>query len=180
MSWGKHRNVRILKYKDCNADCTPHLIFSLEYLADRYSGSPVPFLKGDPYLRAKQRLASDHVNRNLLPAFYRYLQAQDTHDQIQLGNEFVSEIVKFQTGMLPETTGVFWDGTQDLGWVDIMAAPWLLRASIVLQFYRGFDVEKIFPDKSSRLRRYLKALFAHPSVRATTSTEELYLDSYAR
>jgi hypothetical protein len=31
----------------------------------------------------------DHISRNIVPAFYRYLQAQDQNAQIEFGKEFV-------------------------------------------------------------------------------------------
>ncbi|KAG6379633.1 glutathione S-transferase [Boletus reticuloceps] len=42
----------------------------------------------DPYARALVRLQSDHINRTLVPAFYRYLQAQDPTTQITGEKEF--------------------------------------------------------------------------------------------
>lgn len=42
--------------------------------------------------RALVRLQADHVNRNLVPAFYRYLQAQDADAQIQGGKEYLDAI----------------------------------------------------------------------------------------
>lgn len=40
--------------------------------------------------RALVRLQMDHVSRTIVPAFYRYLQAQDQNAQIEFGNEFVA------------------------------------------------------------------------------------------
>jgi glutathione S-transferase len=34
----------------------------------------------------------DHVSRTIVPAFYRYLQAQDQNAQIELGKEFISSL----------------------------------------------------------------------------------------
>jgi hypothetical protein len=51
----------------------------------------------------------------------------------------------------------------------------LFRTSVVLKHYRAFELP---PD--SKFRAWLDRLFAHPSVKATCSTEQLYLDSYER
>lgn len=155
----------------------------LDYLEDRYGSAKEKksYLqpKEDAYLRARQRLAADHVNRKVLPAFYRYLQAQEPKEQVQLGQEFVEELKAFEKSMLPAKNGGFWDGSDEIGFVDIQIAPWILRAYNVLGHYRGLQLDKIF-DESSRFGQFKKALYDDPSFKATTSTDDLYVDSYAR
>ncbi|KIM76198.1 hypothetical protein PILCRDRAFT_826561 [Piloderma croceum F 1598] len=48
--------------------------------------------RSNPYARALVRLQSDHINRALVPKFYRYLQAQETSAQIEGGKEFLESI----------------------------------------------------------------------------------------
>jgi len=108
-----------------------------------------------------------------VPAFYRYLQAQEQEKQIQYGKEFLSELENFTKAMDQE--GPFFNGSS-LGWVDIMIAPWSFRATNVLKHYRGFE----FPNIEGRYKKWQDAVIAHPAVLATCSTEDLYLDSYAR
>ena len=38
------------------------------------------------------RLQCDHISRNIIPAFYRYLQAQEMDAQIEGGKEFLDGI----------------------------------------------------------------------------------------
>lgn len=40
------------------------------------------------------RFQADHVNRNLIPAFYRYLQAQEEDKQIEGAKDFYEAIEK--------------------------------------------------------------------------------------
>jgi len=75
--------------------------------------------------------------------------------------------------MHPE--GPFFFG-KELGFVDIMVAPWAFRATNVLKHFRGFEP----PAGDGRYKRWSEAVFSHPAFAATCSTEELYLDSYAR
>lgn len=162
--------------------CLAESTVVMEYLHDRYASSGKPLLlppRQDAYERARQRLAADKVNRALIPAFYRYLQAQDADQQIKLGQEYVQELKAFEASMLAEEEGAFWDGSKEIGFVDVMVAPWILRSVNVLKFYRGLEVENVF-DQHSRFQRFKRALFEHPAFKATTSTEDLYLDSYAR
>lgn len=155
----------------------------LDYLEDRYGNSNAKRSllrpKDDPYLRARQRLTADHINRKIIPAFYRYLQAQKSEDQIELGQEFVEELKVFEQNLLPAKTGGFWDGSDSLGWADIQIAPWILRSENVLRHYRGLQLDKIFQN-GSRFDQFKKSLFNDPSFKATTSTDDLYIDSYAR
>jgi hypothetical protein len=93
--------------------------------------------------RALVRLQADHVNRILLPAFYRFLQAQDTEAQITTGKEF-HEAIEMLIGLferaeremvggngvsgegerqaLSKGLGLWVDGGE-LGWTDVMVAP---------------------------------------------------------
>lgn len=152
----------------------------MEYLADRFAASNFPqLLPSDAYQRAQQRLASDRVNRSLIPSFYRYLQAQEPDKQVELGREFVAELEAFASSMREEGNGSFWDGSNRLGWTDVMIAPWIYRANVVLRHFRGLQLE-VAMEKGGRLAKWMDAVLSHPAFRATTSSEDLYLDSYAR
>ncbi|KAF9236035.1 glutathione S-transferase [Melanogaster broomeanus] len=133
----------------------------------------------DPYARALVRLQSDHINRSFVPTFYRYLQAQDPSAQIAAGNEFMDAIetlVELFERAEREVGGTgLWKEGGELGWADIMVAPWIFRATNVLKHYRGFEV-----PEGQKFRGWLTRLFEHPAFRSTCSTEELYLDSYER
>lgn len=79
--------------------------------------------------RALVRLQSDLVNRTLVPAFYRYIQAQGTAAQIESGKEFLGAIeglvVLFERATKEgEVSAVgLWREAGELGWADIMAGP---------------------------------------------------------
>ena len=98
--------------------------------------------------RALVRLQADHVNRSLIPSFYRYLQAQDPQKQIEYEKEFHSSLTGLVdllqraerdvlggggvTGegdlqALRKGLGLWIPGEEDLGWTDIMAGPCKLR-----------------------------------------------------
>jgi hypothetical protein len=63
-----------------------------------------------------------------------------------------------------------------LGFVDIQFAPWVVRLNRVLKPYRGWPE----PERGSRWARWIEAIEGDEFVRATTSGDELYLDSYER
>jgi len=152
----------------------------MEYLEEAFSPPNVdpglhPSLLpplSDPYARARARFVADHLNRTVIPGFYRYLQAQDPEKQIEHGKGFLEELISFTKEMHPE--GPFFGG-KDLGWVDVMIGPWAFRAESVLKHYRGFML-----PRERRYKTWADAVFSHPAFAATCSTDDLYLDSYAR
>ncbi|KAI0725741.1 glutathione S-transferase C-terminal-like protein [Fomitopsis betulina] len=82
----------------------------------------------DPYARALVCLQADHVNRTLVPAFYRYIQAQDEKNQIQSGKEFVEAIngllELFQRAENESQSNVgLWHEGGTLSLADVMAGP---------------------------------------------------------
>ncbi|KAL1747279.1 glutathione S-transferase [Schizophyllum fasciatum] len=159
----------------------------LEYLEDVAANTTKRSLLPpvtNPYARALVRLQADHVNRTLVPAFYRYLQAQDADAQIKGGQEFL-EAIRGLTDLferaereiaraLKAGLGLWVEGG-DLGYVDAMAGPWIYRASIVLKHYRGFTM-----PEGEKFTAWTQRLFNHPVFASTCSTEDLYLESYER
>ncbi|KAJ5286639.1 hypothetical protein N7478_002325 [Penicillium angulare] len=143
----------------------------MEYLEDLNVG--MPLLSNDAKLRAHCRLWADHINRKIVPTFYRVLQEQDQQKQIENAQELRDALDQLITAAHPH--GPFFMGAQ-ISFVDIQAAPWIIRLSRVLKPYRGW------PDAEdgSRWGSWVNAIETNEHVRATTSTNELYLESYAR
>ncbi|KAJ7599879.1 thioredoxin-like protein [Mycena floridula] len=165
----------------------------LEYLEDIATRKSL--LPNHPYARALVRLQCDHISRNLVPAFYRYLQAQDAEAQIKNGQEFHAAIAGLvdlferaereitlsgasgegEAKALKSGLGLWIEGNEDLGLADAMAGPWLFRATNVLKHYRGFTL-----PSGTKFNGYMKRLLSHPVFKRTCSTDQLYLDSYER
>lgn len=128
------------------------------------------------YLRSTNCLLSNHkvkINRHVIPAFYHYIQAQTPDLQIEKAQDFKAQINKLVEAADKE--GPFFLGSS-LGFVDVQFAPWVIRLSKVLKPYRGWPD----PEPGSRFGTWVKAIEDNEFVRATTSTDELYLDSYER
>lgn len=143
----------------------------MEYLEDLNRGEPL--LPKDPKLRAHSRLWSDHINRHIIPAFYRYLQAQEADDQVKFATELREHISKLVD--VADPSGPFFLG-KDLTFVDVQFAPWIVRMSKVLKPYRGWPD----PEPGSRWEKWVHAIENNEAVKKTTSGDELYLDSYER
>ncbi|KAL8715286.1 MAG: hypothetical protein Q9220_001244 [cf. Caloplaca sp. 1 TL-2023] len=144
----------------------------MEYLEDIDAGRPL-FPPGNPKLRAQCRLWTDHINRHIIPAFYHYLQAQEPPLQIENATKLQTEISKLIEVAHP--SGPYFLGPE-LSFVDVQFAPWILRMRRVLTPYRGWPP----PEAGSRWAAWVDAVEGNAHVRATTSTDELYLDSYER
>jgi len=143
----------------------------MEYLEDLDQGKTL--LPKDPKLRAHSRLWSDHINRHIIPAFYRYLQAQEAKDQANFASELTEQI-----GKLVETAdadGPYFIG-KDITFVDVQLAPWIIRLEKVLKPYRGWPD----PEPGSRWEKWVRAIEGNEAVMKTTSDDKLYLDSYER
>lgn len=143
----------------------------MEYLEDLNTGPSL--LPPDPQTRATSRLWTDHINRHIVPTFYRLLQAQDPNDQVNYATELRDEIGKIVDAADPE--GPFFLG-REMGFVDVQMAPWVVRLKKVLGPYRGWPE----PEEGSRWAKWVSAIEMHPSVKSTTSDDGLYLDSYER
>ena len=113
------------------------------------------------------------VNRKIIPAFYHYIQAQEPIKQVENAEELKNAITKLVDAAHP--TGPFFLGS-NISFVDVQLAPWLLRMRRVLKPYRGWPD----PEEGSRWANWVDAVENNRCVKATTSTDELYLDSYER
>ncbi|KAK5115996.1 hypothetical protein LTR62_000452 [Meristemomyces frigidus] len=143
----------------------------MEYLEDLQQGPNL--LPMDPKLRAQSRLWSDHINRHIIPLFYHYLQAQELSDQKKHATELTNQIATLVSAADP--TGPFFMG-KDMTFVDVQMAPWIVRLEKVLKPYRGWPE----PEPGSRWEKWVRAIQGNEAVKATTSDDQLYLDSYQR
>ncbi|PLB42459.1 glutathione S-transferase family protein [Aspergillus candidus] len=144
----------------------------LEYLEDLNVG-PSLLPAGDAKRRAHCRLWTDFVNRNIVPTFYRVLQEQNEEKQIAHAQELRDAFTTLIDAADPH--GPLFLGP-DLSFVDVQVAPWIIRLRRVLKPYRGWPD----PEQGSRWAAWVDALESNEHVKATTSGDELYLDSYER
>lgn len=113
------------------------------------------------------------INRHIVPGFYRVLQAQDPEKQLSNAEELKEDISKLVNAS--HVHGPYFLG-RGLSFVDIQLAPWLIRLSRVLKPYRGWPD----PEVGSRWEAWVNAIENDEHVLSTTSSEDLYLDSYER
>lgn len=143
----------------------------MEYLEDLNAGPAL--LPSDAQSRATSRLWTDHINRHIIPQFYRLLQAQEASDQAKQATELRTQISTLVDAAHP--TGPFFNGSS-ISFVDVQIAPWILRLRRVLGRYRGWPE----PEEGSRWKTWVDAVEGDRSIVVTTSGDDLYFDSYER
>lgn len=128
-----------------------------------------------------------------MPAFYTLLRAQDVNTQTEsterLQNHLTSlalaadeqarplhAICSSPKQPLTRAQGPFFLGTT-LSLVDVHLAPFALRLSRVLRPLRAWPEPEPFGGSGSRWQRWLDALEVDVHVRATTSADDLYVDT---
>ncbi|KAI1811151.1 hypothetical protein GGS20DRAFT_588811 [Poronia punctata] len=140
----------------------------LEYLEDHDRG--VPLLPTDPRLKANCRLWIDHINAKIVPAFFSLMRAGDSQKQAELTDSLQSEIVALVQAA--DERGPYFLG-KDLCLVDVHLAPFVLRLSRILRGLRSWRD----PMPGTRWQQWCDALEQNPHVQATTSLDELYLET---
>lgn len=153
----------------------------LEYLEDLSMGySLLPL--GDPQLRAHSRLWKDHINRKVLPYFYALLllpsiqQNQVDDDSAKLSpvekqSILITTLQKAITDLVnaSHATGPFFLGSE-ISFVDVAFAPWIIRLSRVLEYFRYFPK----PEVGTRWKAWVDAIESNDAVRRTVSEDKSY------
>ncbi|KAL7942346.1 hypothetical protein V8C42DRAFT_360141, partial [Trichoderma barbatum] len=164
----------------------------LEYLEDIYSD--IPLFPSDPRLRANCRLWIHHINTRLVPTFFSLLQPPASSQPSQTAID-ASTTPSSSASSSPSTTsslallqshltslvlaadeqGPYFLGPS-LSLVDIHFAPFALRLSRILH-RRHPNARLAEATPGTRWHRWLDALERNPHIRATTSTDEFYLET---
>lgn len=129
----------------------------LEFI-DEYGGIRNPLLPSNPLERAKIRIVSGFINREIVPLYYSMLLKQDLQVQDKIKSEMLINLkllMKFKND-----SDTFFSG-EYFGMADIMLAPFAMRFP-VLEYHRGFTIPKT--DEYKSVNRWLDACRVRPSV----------------
>jgi len=136
------------------------------------NGNTKSLLPGDAMERARLRLQSDWVNKNLCSLFYKVLMPTDTQEE-----SFKSLVENIKT-FTQEMKGPYYNG-DDLSIVDIAAFPWCMRL-FLLEEYFG-DRFKIEEDPTlTRFWEWKERVAALEAVKSTIASREKYVSVYER
>ncbi|KAI1297592.1 hypothetical protein F5Y03DRAFT_409708 [Xylaria venustula] len=140
----------------------------LEYLEDYDRG--VPLLPTNPRLKANCRLWIDHVNARIVPAYFALLRMSNPERQTEYVDRLQSDIVALVQAA--DERGPYFLGG-DLCLVDVHLAPFVVRMSRILREFRDWHD----PMPGTRWQQWSDALEQNPHVQATTSADELYVET---
>ncbi|KAI0261260.1 glutathione-S-transferase [Gloeopeniophorella convolvens] len=138
-----------------------------EFLEDAYPDTPRLF-PTDPFERAYTRLWIDHISKNVIPCFFRLLQAQEPEKR-------ATALKDYKEALLPvaeQVKGPYFNGER---WclVDTVIAPFIVR-DYILSNHRDFHREDVGP----RWADYAGHVERRGSVQRTAS--ENYAKIYGR
>ncbi|MDH3315341.1 MAG: glutathione S-transferase family protein [Gammaproteobacteria bacterium] len=144
-----------------------------EYLDEVFPEPPL--LPRDPVGRATARVWIDFANNRMVPHVYKMMLRQDTEGQA-LHRRRLTEAALFMEheGLRKLSPGPFWLGDKP-GLVDFTFYPHVQRFA-ALEHYRGF----VIPDECGRLRDWIEAMSALPSVQATRRTTAQLIDGWKK
>lgn len=133
----------------------------VEYIDEAFNTS-VSLLPRDPYQRAYARIWADFLGKKVIPQFYNsFLKPSQEEKQ-----KFLDGVDKFVQAMSPDTA--FFQ-QEDIGFMDIMFAPWCVRWEIMKEVPEIGLPE--FPE-SERFKKWWEAVKSHPAVKQTAIDPE--------
>ena len=142
----------------------------VEYL-DELITEIQPLQPQGPNERAEQRYWLDHIDKAIIPYFYRFLQAKDgegyrdqSKQQMLAGLESITQAMG--------QSGPFFYGNQ-ISMIDIQLAPFAYRIDVLLGHYREF----ILPRHGGnwvRYQRWYQSILEEPAFKQTSTANEDY------
>jgi len=143
----------------------------VEYIDEAFN-TGVSIMPKGPYQKAYARIWGDFVNNKVIPYFFGASIKASEEERLESKQKFLDGVDKFIQAMAPDTTFFQQD---DIGYVDILFAPWCIRWEIMK------DVPEIglpeFPD-SERFQKWWKAVKNHPAVKETAIDSQKSIDRY--
>ncbi|KAH7369104.1 hypothetical protein B0T11DRAFT_327223 [Plectosphaerella cucumerina] len=146
----------------------------LEYLEDVDRSNPL--FPSDPRLRANCRQWIHHIDTAIIPAFYQLLRSTDSRNWAEPSKQLQQALRDWISAADEE--GPFFLG-DTLSMVDVHLAPFALRFPRMLESQRGWTWTNTSDPDPERQRwdKWLEAIEENPSVKATTSGKELYVQT---
>ena len=142
-----------------------------EYLDEVF---PKPrLMPADPAARAFTRIWIDYLDHQLLDDYYDLIKAREPAAQAALKAKVEDRFRFVEREGLARHAGPYWLGAT-LGLLDLAWYPFFERMP-AWRHYRGLDV----PAECGRLRAWLEAMAARPSVRSMANDGAYYVRQYA-
>jgi len=139
-----------------------------EYLEDAYPTNEPRLLPTDAFERAFARLWLDYISKQIVPGYFRLIQAQGVEKQAEAREDYYKILRTFADLV----KGPYFFG-EEFTLVDIAIAPFIVRDA-VLKEKRGYERA----DVSPKWKQYADKVASRPSVVKTTSEIKDYAHFY--
>lgn len=145
----------------------------IEY-ADEAFTTDIALLPKDPYLRAVQRIWSDHIAKKVVPNFFGMLIKKTEEEREKTKQDLLEALSYLFQHASP--TGPFFGGDQ-VQMVDLMLAPYAL-IFYMLRHYRDFDVSKM--ANYDRFKTWVDAVGEVDGVKKTQQPRDQVLQYFQK
>lgn len=115
---------------------------------DQIQPSEPSLFSTDAFINAEQKYWIEHINKHIIPYFYRYLKFSDDRvDTAADKRQLINGLLEFAQAI--DHRGPFFNG-EHISAVDIAFIPFAYRINLLLQYYRDFKL----PEDSIVWRKY--------------------------
>ena len=155
---------------ECQVETLYESLIINEYLAESQSSSLLP---SSPLEKAKMRLAIDHLDSNLNPAFFTFFANKDSSKDQSLSESFnqsldtVEDFLKSRPFLCSQTMTL----------ADIAYIPFFERMSTALSHFKNFEID---PVRFENVCGWMKRVFDRPSFKTCEMGEEKIIKTYAK
>lgn len=149
----------------------------MEYLDEAWPDHDGPSVfppLAEPYQRFQARIWGDHINKKMVPPYYRMLQKKSQEERDDAAKELLQQL-KFMFDQ-KSSSGKFFLGDQP-GFVDFMLVPFALRYQLILGHYRNFTIPK---EGYEKFHDWYANVIALDCVKNTIAVEANLIQSYQR
>ncbi|MCJ8340323.1 MAG: glutathione S-transferase N-terminal domain-containing protein [Pseudomonadales bacterium] len=135
----------------------------IEFIEQLHPSAPKLF-SADAFINAEQKYWIEHINKRIIPYFYRYFKFSDSRvDTAADKKQMIDGLHQFAQAI--DHRGPFFNGEQ-ISAVDIALIPFAYRINLLLQHYRRFKL----PENSAIWQKYLHWYQANIETSAFRST----------
>lgn len=152
----------------------------VEFLEERFKGTPVSLLPDDLFLRAQIRALSSKWG-DRLRHHYAILGQPDPAKWPELERELHEAYLSFLKdveALNGPSSGPYLLG-EHLTLLDIAVFPFVDRFSAVLKHYRNIDLLPAGDARFDRIRNAFEAVKLRPAFQATSQTPDFYIAAYS-
>ncbi|KAK9834181.1 hypothetical protein WJX81_006244 [Elliptochloris bilobata] len=156
---------------------------TVQYLDEKYGSESTRLLPADPAERAKVLLFTEIFSTKVLPSMWALLRASapdklaEAQAAMTAGLEVLDAFLRVHGS---DAGGAYFLGGR-YSFAELSTSPFVRRMLVVLPHYRGYDAMAVAGvRKLTRLKAWLEASLARPSLKHTTPSDEVVIQSFKK